>query len=157
MIIGQKISVTKMSYQSLDISVKDPQKVEGGFFSKSYITFLVTTKPFNFSVRRRYSDFEWLRDILISQFPACFVPPIASKNYSMRFDENFIQRRMRYLEKFLRSIENNSLLCSSIFVYDFLTTSEEEFPKKKKEHNLLKAPTTIDQFKSLDGSVRVLN
>ena len=40
------------------IQVGFPEKVEGGFFSKSYVTYLVTTIPLNIKARRRYSDFE---------------------------------------------------------------------------------------------------
>ena len=37
------------------IQVGFPEKVDGGFFSKSYVTYLVTTNPLNLKVRRRYS------------------------------------------------------------------------------------------------------
>lgn len=152
-IFGEKIDMTKMSCQSLDITVCEPKKHEGGFFSKSYITYLVKTEPFNFSVRRRYSDFEWLRAILSQFFPASFVPPVPQKNYSDRFNDEFVCKRMRYLQRFLRSIESNTLLASSIFVYDFLSASEEDLALRKKEHAKLKPPLALTQMKSLDGSV----
>lgn len=152
-IFGEKADVTKMSHQSLSITVSDPKKHEGGFFSKSYVTYLVKTEPFNFSVKRRYSDFEWLRSILSQFYPASFIPPVPQKNYSDRFNNDFICKRMRYLERFLRSIEANTLLASSIFLFDFLSASEEEFAVRKKEHAKLKPPVSITQMKSLDGSV----
>ena len=40
-----------------------PWVIEGGFFSSSYVTYSINTIPFNFNVRKRYSDFEWLRNI----------------------------------------------------------------------------------------------
>jgi sorting nexin-7/30/sorting nexin-8 len=53
----------------LKIVISSPEKVEGGLFSSAYVTYLVTTTPLNFVVRRRYSDFEWLRKILTTLFP----------------------------------------------------------------------------------------
>ena len=53
----------------LKIVISSPEKVEGGLFSSAYVTYLVTTHPLNYVVRRRYSDFEWLRKILFSLYP----------------------------------------------------------------------------------------
>ena len=56
-------------------------KKDTGFFSlsKSYVNYKIVTLPFEWAVTRRYSDFEWLRDILTKQYPGIFVPPIANK------------------------------------------------------------------------------
>jgi sorting nexin-7/30/sorting nexin-8 len=56
-------------------------KKDTGFFSlsKSYVNYKIVTVPFEWTVTRRYSDFEWLRDILTKQYPGIFVPPIANK------------------------------------------------------------------------------
>ena len=42
-----------------DITVKlsNPEKVSGGIFSKSFISYTVETQPFNFKTKKRYSDF----------------------------------------------------------------------------------------------------
>jgi len=84
--------------KNLKISVSSPEKHAGGFFSSAYITYLVITEPLNFKVKRRYSDFEWLRKILYTQYPGKMIPPIPSKNYGDRFNDAFISKRMRYLE-----------------------------------------------------------
>jgi len=67
-------------------------------FQSDYITYLVTNDPLEFKVRRRYSDFEWLRNILLNFFPGTIIPQIPSKNYEDRLHEDFIVKRMRYLE-----------------------------------------------------------
>lgn len=64
----------------LKITISSPEKVEGGLFSSAYVTYLVTTHPLNYVVRRRYSDFEWLRKILYTLYPG--VPVIT---YLKRF------------------------------------------------------------------------
>ena len=53
---------------NLFIKISQPKIVEGNFFSKSYITYLVETNPIGFQVRRRFNDFIWLHDILKSLF-----------------------------------------------------------------------------------------
>ena len=62
------------------IQVGFPEKVEGGFFSKSYVSYLVTTMPLNIKVRRRYSDFEWLRQILTNLYVGNVIPTTPRKN-----------------------------------------------------------------------------
>lgn len=55
------------------VEVTDPQVVSASIFSKSYANYLVLTSPFGWAVRRRYSDFEWLRKVLCEHFPGRFV------------------------------------------------------------------------------------
>jgi sorting nexin-7/30/sorting nexin-8 len=55
------------------VEVTDPQVVTHSMFSKSYANYLVITSPFGWTVRRRYSDFEWLRKVLCEHFPGRFV------------------------------------------------------------------------------------
>ena len=150
----KKIEVSEISFQKLNISIVKPEKKEGGLFSKSYITYLVITEPFNYEVRRRYSDFEWLRSTLANQFPTFWIPPIPFKNYSDRFDNEFIDKRMRYLEKFLYSIAENPTLGSTIYFHDFLYLSPDDFNEKKKKYGKLKAPVNLTDLQSIDGSVR---
>jgi len=87
--------------KNIKITLSKPEKHSGGFFTSAYTTFLVKTDPFGFQVRRRYSDFEWLRNLLCLHFPGINIPPIPSKKYSDRFLESFVLKRMRYLEVIL--------------------------------------------------------
>ena len=54
--------------KNLSIKISQPKIVEGNFFTKSYLTYLVETNPFGFQVRRRFNDFLWLHDILKSLY-----------------------------------------------------------------------------------------
>ena len=38
---------------NIEISVTDPKKIEGGFFSKAYINYLISTNPIKRNVRRK--------------------------------------------------------------------------------------------------------
>ena len=152
-VVGEKMVLSEIAFNEFRVKISHPEKNDGGFFSKSYITYRVTTTPFNFEVRRRYSDFEWLRQILYEQFPAFIIPPIPFKNFSDRFNDEFIDKRMRYLQQFISSIDYNKVLSSSMFYYEFISASEKDFEAKKKQFAKLKPPTKLTEMKSLDGSV----
>jgi hypothetical protein len=66
-------------YENIHIEMNLGEKVEGKFLSKSYMTFRVTTFPLNLNVRRRYSDFEWLRKVLLYFYSSSIIPPIPKK------------------------------------------------------------------------------
>lgn len=42
-------------------------------FSKKYAVYKVITNPFKYEVKRRFSDFMWLRGILAREFPTHYV------------------------------------------------------------------------------------
>lgn len=132
----------------LKITISSPEKVEGGLFSSAYVTYLVTTHPLNYVVRRRYSDFEWLRKILFTLYPGvpvrCWlkkIPPLPKKSYSGRFNEQFIMKRMRYLnvyycvneKKFIDALSKNDIILNSSILHDFLSIQDKDsFANKQK-------------------------
>ena len=130
----KEIEKTPLSeLDKITIKVDQPKKIEGGIFSKSYITYAITTEELNLSVRRRFNDFEWLRNILMTFFPQIIIPRYAKvKNAGDRFGDDFTKKRMRTLEKFLTFLIKDPLLKSSQIIYDFLSIKEEEFINKKK-------------------------
>ena len=140
------------------IQVTSPEKIEGGFFSKSYVTYLITTNPLNLKVRRRYSDFEWFRQILQTLYPYNVIPSTPKKNKigSDKFGDPFLQKRMRTLEKFLNYTLKNPILKSSQILYDFISIEKDsEFQKKKKEYEKIKPPATIDGFQMPNGHANI--
>ena len=141
---------------NLTITLSFPEKVEGGIFSKSYVTYLVTTMPFDYKVRKRYSDFEWLRSILQTIYIGSVIPPIPRKNYGDRFNELFISKRMRFLEKFMQGLAVDPLIRNSQILYDFLTTeNEQEWNTKKANYNKLRAPVKLNEIKTITGEMKL--
>lgn len=140
------------------IQVGFPEKVDGGFFSKSYITYLVSTNPLNIKVRRRYSDFDWLRQMMSNLYVWNAIPSTPRKNRlgSDKFGEPFLKKRMRTLEKFLFYTSMNPIFkCSQLF-YDFISIENEaDFQKKKKEYEKMKPTTNISEFKTTNGRVNI--
>ena len=67
------------SVDNLIIKISNPEKVGGGFFSKTYVTYLITTNEPKLSVRRRYTDFVWFHQTLLELYPYIVIPPIPKK------------------------------------------------------------------------------
>jgi len=151
--------------ENIQIKVGSFEKVGGKLFSKSYITYLITTMPLNLKVRRRFSDFEWLHQILINTYNYCLIPSIPKKKKNLnkivsdKFDEAFLRKRSRKFEKFLNYLINDPILKNLKIVYDFLSIEkEEEFQKSKKayeKNEKKKSSSNINDFVSLDGYANV--
>ena len=140
----------------VDIKLSFPQKIEGGLFTKSYVTYLMQTTPLDFKLRKRYSDFEWLRNILSLIYINCVIPPLCKKNYTDRFSEVLIAKRTRSIEKFMKGILIHPLIRNDEIFYNFISTeSEAEFEKKKKIYNKIQSPSSLINVKSLSGEINV--
>lgn len=70
-------------------------------------------KP-DYVVRRRYSDFEWLRQQLSLCYPTLIVPPLPEKHSLFeqidRYDRDFITSRMQLLHRFLNRVADHPVL-----------------------------------------------
>ena len=161
---NNQTELTTLSTSSnISINLGFPEKVDGWLiFTKSYVSYQIITLPFNFKVRRRYSDFEWLRNILSQIYVNCILPPIPKKNYGDRFNENLISKRQRGLEKFLYGLVIHPLIKHSEILYDFLSnTNEEQFNSNKKKYannvndlyikNIYSYTYDLKKLKSLNG------
>lgn len=141
---------------NLIISISLPKLIEGNLFSKSYMTYLIETKPLGLQVRRRFSDFTWLHDILKSQYINCIIPPIVKKSYIRAMTDVQIQKRMRAMEKFLQEIIMHPLLRNSQIVYDFISIRDDkDYNLKKQAYNKLSSPTKAEDVKTLCGKINI--
>jgi hypothetical protein len=99
-------------------------------FSKSYVTYVVKTSPFDYKVCRRYSDFAWLRNILIRDYPSYNIPPMCKKSGVSPTDMEGIHKRMHQLQFFLDTLLTHHELRSSIHLLSFLKISNmDQFAK----------------------------
>ncbi|EGX90132.1 sorting nexin-3 [Cordyceps militaris CM01] len=62
------------------------------------------------SVSRRYSDFEYFRDILERESARVTIPPLPGKVFTNRFSDDVIEGRRAGLEKFLKIVVGHPLL-----------------------------------------------
>ena len=154
--ISEKTELSK--YDAIHIEMTMGEKVPGTLFSKAYMTYIITTSPLNLKVRRRYSDFEWLRQILLNFYSSSVIPPIPKKNKigGDRFDETFLIKRMRNLEKFLNALMDDPVIKSSQIIFDFLSIEEDnKFSEKKKYYNNFKSPLYLRDYKSPTGKLDI--
>jgi hypothetical protein len=158
---GLNNEITKCD--NIQITVGSFEKVEGNFFSKSYVTYLVTTAPFNWNVRRRFSDFEWLRQTLVTNFNYCLIPSIPKKTKNLskmvgeKSDNDFLSKRSRNFEKFLNCIIIDPILKNTQLIYDFLSMEkDDDFQKMKKAVDKLKQPAfNISKVVTTDGNANI--
>ena len=150
----QKTEFTKI--KELQIKIIYPKKIESGFFSKPYMSYGVTTIPLNLIVRKRYSDFEWLHQTLSEQYLNCIIPPLCKKNYMEQFDEQFISKRARSLERFMNGIAIHPVLKNSFIFYDFMTIkNNDEFNQKKFMYEKPFEPKKINDLINFEGTIKV--
>ena len=148
--------------ENIQIKIGSFEKVKGGnMFSKSYATYLISTMPFNWKVRRRFTDFEWLHQILCQEYKYCLIPSIPKKKninklVTDKFDEAFLRKRSRKFEKFLSYLLKDPILKNTNVIYEFLSIEkEEEFQNKKKSYEKKKASTNISEFFTIDGKANI--
>ncbi|KAK7207456.1 hypothetical protein BZA70DRAFT_271329 [Myxozyma melibiosi] len=120
---------------TLACRVSDPQKELEGT-QNAYITYLVTTvsdfpqfQAPEFRVRRRFSDFVYLYNVIARDYPACAVPPLPDKQRMEyitgdRFGGEFTSRRANSLGRFLERISNHPILRTAAVLAVFLESYE---------------------------------
>ena len=151
----KKAEINKFNNQdNLQITVTDPQKINNGFFSKTYVNFLISTNPLNIKVRRKHYDFVWLRERLSIIYNLNVLPRLPKKGKVN--GDTHIKKRMKNLERFLNYLLKDNLIKNSEIFYDFLTIEkDEELEKKKKIYNKLKTPTEFKDIQSMDGKLKI--
>ncbi|ORY04600.1 PX domain-containing protein [Basidiobolus meristosporus CBS 931.73] len=99
----------------LEIEVRNPQT--HGFGRKMYTDYevvcqtnLPSFKLASSSVRRRYRDFEWFRDVLERECPRVNIPYLPGKVFTHRFSDEVIEHRREGLERFLQIVAGHPLL-----------------------------------------------
>ena len=73
------------------------EKVNGGVFGRDYVVYTVELPSRNLVVKRRYSDFSWLRDAFLALHPGYPIPPIAKKKNRVRYDDKYLGKKMYIL------------------------------------------------------------
>jgi sorting nexin-1/2 len=122
------------------ITVTDP-RIEEADTRSSFTSYLVSTQQGN-SVRRRYSDFQWLYKRLQTEVPGAIVPIIPHTRTIMsskKFDLEFIEERRRNLQEFLLEIAKHSDLCRAPSMTPFMLLAlgtDLDDGKKKVEQSI---------------------
>jgi len=158
-IICKKLEKNPLNDKDVKVKIQNPKTSEKSLLSTQYTIYEVFTESMNWLVSRRYSDFDWLRTTLCKFFPRILIPPIPGKKVgNRRFEEDFIEKRMKFLQKFIDEIMKNETLKSSEALYSFLTFSDRvQFERKMKELNSIIPSLYCEDLKTLDGKITILN
>ena len=141
---------------SIKVKLSSPQKIDGGIFSKSFVSYVVSTEPVLYKTNKRYSDFSWLRKTLSMIYPNCVLPPLCKKNFGDRFNDILIDKRMRSIEKFMMGITDHPLIRNSELLKIFLSEKKDEYKKHiKKYQKIKKPPSIVKKIKTINGYINI--
>ena len=145
--------------KKIKVIIQNPKNSEKSLLSSQYTLYEVCTESMKWLVQRRYSDFDWLRNILYKLFPRLFIPPIPGKKVgNRRFESDFIEKRMKFLQMFIDEIMENEELKSSEALIAFLSFNDRnQFEKKMKELNSYIPSNFCEDLKTLKGKLFILN
>ncbi|XP_075548242.1 uncharacterized protein LOC142582423 isoform X1 [Dermacentor variabilis] len=112
----------------LDVNVRNPivHQVKGDVYTSYDISIETNNSSFTMprsTVRRRYSEFVYLKSLLKELQPSLAPPRLPSKTLMKRFDDKFIEDRRAGLESFLRNVLTEPLYLSNKSLHLFIQTS----------------------------------
>ena len=147
-----------LNNKDIKVTIKNP-KTNEKLLSSSYVTYEVFTEPICWSVRRRYSDFLLLRHLLCKYYPKKLIPPLPEKKVgNKRFQQQFIESRMHFLQLFMNDIVKNEEFKANEALIVFLNFNDHpQFEKKMKELNNYTHPSNFDDIKTLSGKLNILD
>jgi hypothetical protein len=155
----RQIDKTDLSvHEEIYIKIGFPEKVDGGFFGRSSVSFTVAAIPLGFVVKRNYFDFEWLQDILIKLYNSNFIPSLPQMfTYQNRNDQDlFFKQCIRNLEKFVNYLIADPIIRNSQIIYDFLCEeNEKEFKRKQKEYENTTPSNDLQNYQSINGKIDI--
>ena len=157
-IICKKSEKTILNDKEVKVVIQNPKNSEKGLLTSQFTIYEVCTESMHWLVHRRYSDFDWLRNILIKFFPRILIPPIPGKKVgNRRFEQDFIEKRMKFLQIFIDKIMQNETLKSSEALYAFLSFGDRvQFERKIKELNSIVPSQYCEDLKTLSGKLTCL-
>ena len=158
-IICKKLEKTVLNDKDIIVILRNPKASDTTFLQSTFITYEVLTESQQWLVRRRFSDFEWLRTILVKCFPRMVVPPLPGKKIgNRRFEEDFIQKRMMFLQKFINAVlENESFKTSEALIAFLSMIDRGQFDSKMKEMTTYQPSPYAEDLKTLTGKLTVVD
>ena len=106
--------------------------------------YLISTKNFNWEVKRTFGDFIWLRNTLLKLFPGHYIPSLFEKKNKDKTKQLIISR-IYILDQFVKRIVSLPDLLQNEYTYAFLQQSDDKIflSSKKVEKILYQAADSI--------------
>ncbi|EGR33888.1 PX domain protein, partial [Ichthyophthirius multifiliis] len=132
-----------------------------------YFTYGVTgqDKDGKFEVYRRYSDFYHFRQLLVSLWPGCFIPPLPSKKVIGNKETRFLEDRRKFLQYFMVKLSNLPYLWYSEEIKQFIRNNNNQdfekiitnMPKQSNDDIINKYKTTFSYLsgKEINGELNM--
>ena len=147
-------------YDKIKIIVNPPKKeyestgLKGFFIKSVYYSFLLENVPNKKNkIKRRYSDFEWLRKTLYRLFPGNYIPPLPKKSLNINKPEK-VDKYQKYIQYFIDGIMEDKLFKNSSIIYLFFTTEQErELISLMEKYDKVQKPRNLKYFYSRDGNI----
>jgi len=153
---GEAIKTKKANNDKLKNLIQDTFitgfEKENGIFTTNYL-FKIEINEFNTLVKRNFNDFVWLKKTLEKFFPNTFIPPLPKMPFFKSYTDDYINKKMRYLNKFLTSLSHNILILSSDIFYSFLTS--EKIEKLKEDYYAVEPPSSFKKLYTLNGILEI--
>uniref|UniRef100_A0A1I8GCG7 Sorting nexin n=1 Tax=Macrostomum lignano TaxID=282301 RepID=A0A1I8GCG7_9PLAT len=107
-------------------TITNPSKESKMRGLKSYIAYHVSTSSNpRVVVSRRYKHFDWLHKQLTFKFPCVAVPPLPDKQIAGRYEENFINTRMRQLQAWTNRMAQHPVVGPSLVFQHFVSCTDD--------------------------------
>lgn len=150
------LNKTSLNYVKPIVKIENPIIVEPGIFQSNYILYDVVTQPLNWTVKRRFSDFENLRLILLKFFPGSCIPTLIKTSHGSKFDDENIKKRMTGLNMFLDYLLESESYKAHVSTYNFLYLNDREaFDNKTSELLNESSFVFVDEYLSLTSEVEL--
>ena len=136
--------------ENIEITLSNPEKKESGFIKKTHITYMITTLPLNFKVRRRFSEISWFRQALCNLFPTNLIPAVSRKS-KFGVDtlaDAFVQKRLRAIQRFF----NNK---KKVYENTKNITEVQDFKSKEEKVNLLVTAQKENYFENIKDNINI--
>jgi len=119
--------------EKYQVQVCNPQKQTDK--SRSYVAYTVKVRKVKDGVEsssfRRFSDFLWIHDQLVSKHPSCVVPPMPEKSLTGNFAPELMMFRSRELTRFLQRVAAHPILSDDEDFEFFLMAPWDDFTAKR--------------------------
>ena len=157
-IICKKAEKSILNDKEVKVVIQNPKNSEKSLLTSQFTIYEVCTESMHWLVHRRYSDFDWLRNILTKFFPRILIPPLPGKKVgTRRLEQDFIEKRMKFLQIFIDKVMKNETLKSSEALCAFLSFGDRvQFERKIKELNSIFPSQYCEDLKTLSGKLTVL-
>ena len=141
--------------KKLIISVSRPEIKKNSIFSFSYFQYTLTCPYLKTTVLRKLNEFEWFRKKLILFYPTIYIPPLPMVKFFKKWNEEFLLRKLIYIQKFINSLIRIKLIRSSQIFFDFISLPHEEFVKRIDFYNTIPKEKEITNYINYDGVLNI--